>query len=103
LQLSARGDLRIADDKSVLLDPGTNIVVLCGAFGLELDRGIPFVQTDIDLLDTMDLLHGHAHGVGADGSIHPKDRDVHLLDLGAGASREEQCKQYGCDDRAFHL
>ena len=51
------------------------------------------VQTDLDVAHPIDLADRHAHGVGADRSVHAKDRLSHLLELGPG-NRGKECDCY---------
>ena len=45
----------------------------------EADLHTSFIQTDLGLDDARELLDGHAHGVGADASVHAEDRLIYGL------------------------
>ena len=48
-----------------------------------------FVQADFGCLDPIQSRHGHAHGVGADASVHSKNRLVYGAKLRLSGSGEE--------------
>ena len=45
-----------------------------GVAGFQVDHSFTLFQLYLHGVDTRDLFHGHAHGVGADRSIHAENR-----------------------------
>jgi thioredoxin 1 len=69
------------------------LVELNRVAGFKLHDGLSLIQAGLDRFNTLHLLHGHTHGVGADPSIHPEDGDVDLPKLSAGGWRRNQCRE----------
>lgn len=55
----------------------------------EPDANPAFVQTDLRAFDAVELLYGHAHGVGAYASVHAENRLVDRAQLSLGRAREQ--------------
>src|SRR6266851_845600 len=89
------GEAILADDFADLLD--IHLVAV-----LELDDCASLIETDLHVLHSIYLLDGHAHGVGADCSIHPKDNLFHLLEFGARYGRYCQGEDAENCAEAFH-
>ena len=60
---------------------------------------MPFLQADRHVLNTIDLLHSHAHGVGTGLSIHPERFDLHMAQLCACG----RCGQQTGDNSRDHF
>ena len=53
----------------------------------------PLVQTDLHFGNAVDLLHGHAHGVGTYRSVHAEDCLAHFTELSAcRVGRQGECQ-----------
>lgn len=53
----------------------------------EMDGGQSLIEADLDRIHALDPLHGHAHGVGANCSVHPEDGLPQLQELGVRDGR----------------
>ncbi len=89
------GEALMADDATQLRDRH-------GVRRCELDGDATVVETHLRVVDAVQLLHGHAHGVGADASVHAENGLVDGLKLsfcgthrhGGGGKRQENRSEH---------
>ena len=94
-QLSRHFHVCLFQSKAVLLDGAADLRIGHLVPRLEVNSGIPFVQAHIHGLDSVHFHECHAHGVGADRSIHAEDREFHGAELGlcrCGEQKEHEQK-----------
>lgn len=75
------GDVRLRRIESVLLDNVTELIQRHRVAGAKPDICYRTLQRDVGRLHPWKLPHGHAHGVGADGSIHSERFHFHTQEL----------------------
>ena len=75
-KLATHAHSRFLRVKGVVSDLLHQIVQVNGVSRLELHDSPALLEGDFDFLHVGNFLHGHAHGVGANPSIHPEDGQV---------------------------
>lgn len=87
---SLRLDLCLPGAESLVPDHLSKAIESQAVVLLEGNPHLTVVEADLGGRHALHLLHGHAHGVGADASVHAVDGLAYVEKLGPGPARREE-------------